>query len=42
MEKKITHGCPKRVENARILLANTQMDYDKIKIHSTKIQTESM
>lgn len=23
LEKKITYGCPKRVENARILLANT-------------------
>ena len=42
LEKSISVGCPKRVENAKILVANTPMDYDKIKIYGTKVKTESM
>jgi T-complex protein 1 subunit beta len=33
LEKQITVGCPSRIENAKILVANTPMDYDKIKIY---------
>jgi T-complex protein 1 subunit beta len=35
-------GQPKRIENARILLANTPMDTDKVKIFGTKVKVESM
>jgi len=41
LEKKIGVGQPKRLENARILLANTAMDTDKIKIFGAKIRTSS-
>jgi len=41
LEKKIGVGQPKRIENARILIANTSMDTDKIKIYSTRAQVES-
>ncbi len=33
LDKQIGVGQPKRVENARILVANTPMDTDKIKIY---------
>eukprot|EP00501_MAST-03F_sp_TOSAG23-6_P001085 GSMAST32.ASY1.ANO1.1128.1 assembled CDS len=33
MSKKIGVGCPKRIENAKIMIANTSMDTDKIKIY---------
>jgi T-complex protein 1 subunit beta len=42
LEKQITTGCPRRKENPKILVANTPMDYDKIKIYGTKVKTESM
>jgi len=42
LEKAISIGCPKRIENARILVANTPMDYDKIKIYGTRVKTDSM
>ncbi|KAL4460897.1 hypothetical protein ABPG74_016369 [Tetrahymena malaccensis] len=42
LEKSITVGCPKRIENAKIMVANTPMDYDKIKIYGTKVKVESM
>lgn len=32
LEKKIGVNQPKRIENARILIANTAMDADKIKV----------
>jgi len=38
LEKKIGVGCPKRIENAKILIANTPMDTDKIKIFGSKIK----
>lgn len=42
LKKQITVGCKRRVENARILVANTPMDYDKIKIYGTKVKVNSM
>ncbi|KAM3137102.1 T-complex protein 1 subunit beta [Paramecium bursaria] len=42
LKKQITIGCSRRVENARILVANTAMDYDKIKIYGTKVKVNSM
>lgn len=38
LEKRIGVGCPKRVENAKILLANTAMDTDKIKIFGARVK----
>jgi T-complex protein 1 subunit beta len=32
---------PKRIENARIMIANTSMDTDKIKVFGTRVRTES-
>eukprot|EP00030_Apusomonadida_sp_AF-17_P004782 a512768_109.p1 GENE.a512768_109~~a512768_109.p1 ORF type:complete len:549 (-),score=314.31 a512768_109:17-1624(-) len=40
LEKKIGVGQPKRIENARILIANTAMDTDKIKIFSTRVRVD--
>lgn len=42
LEKTISVGCPKYMENARIMVANTPMDYDKIKIYGTKVKVDSM
>ncbi|KYQ90559.1 chaperonin containing TCP1 beta subunit [Tieghemostelium lacteum] len=42
LEKKIGVGCPKRLENAKILIANTAMDTDKIKIFGGKGVVDSM
>jgi len=42
LEKQITIGCPHRIENAKILLTNTPLDYDKIKIYGTKVKVDSM
>jgi T-complex protein 1 subunit beta len=42
LEKSISVGCPRRVENARLLIANTPMDYDKIKIYGTQVKADSM
>lgn len=42
LEKSISVGCPTRKEKPRVIVANTPMDYDKIKIHSSKVQVDSM
>jgi len=42
LEKQISVACPKTMENARIMVANTPMDYDKIKIYGTKVKVDSM
>lgn len=42
LEKTISTGCPKRFENPRILVANTPMDHDKIKIFGSKVRVDSM
>ncbi len=35
-------GQPKRVENAKILIANTSMDTDKIKVYGSRVRVDSM
>ena len=40
MEKKVGVNQPKRLENARILIANTAMDTDKIKVFGSKVSVE--
>lgn len=42
LEKEFGVGQKKRIENAKILIANTAMDTDKIKIYGGKVQTSSM
>lgn len=42
LNKKIGVGQPKRLEKARILLANTAMDTDKVKIFGSKVRVDSM
>eukprot|EP01125_Pyxidicula_operculata_P008449 TRINITY_DN2832_c0_g1_i1.p1 TRINITY_DN2832_c0_g1~~TRINITY_DN2832_c0_g1_i1.p1 ORF type:complete len:540 (+),score=183.76 TRINITY_DN2832_c0_g1_i1:1178-2797(+) len=41
LEKKIGVGQPKRLEKAKILLANTPMDNDKVKIFGAKVEADS-
>ena len=42
LDKRLGVGQPKRIENAKILVANTAMDTDKIKIYGAKVKTEGM
>jgi len=42
LDKKIGVGQPKRIEKARILVANTALDTDKIKIHGAKVKVDSV
>lgn len=42
MDKKIGVGQPRRIENAKILVANTGMDTDKIKIYGSQVKVDSM
>lgn len=41
LEKKIGVGQPKRLENPKILIANTAMDTDKVKIFGSRIRVDS-
>lgn len=42
LEKSISTGCPRRKEKPRILISNTPMDHDKIKIFGSKVRVDSM
>lgn len=42
LDKSIGVGQPKRIENARIMVANTPMDTDKIKIFGVRVRVDSM
>merc|ERR1712032_1122853 len=41
LEKKIGVGHPKTLENCKILVANCQMDTDKIKIYGARVKVDS-
>ncbi|XP_039624770.1 T-complex protein 1 subunit beta [Polypterus senegalus] len=41
LDKKIGVNQPKRIENAKILIANTAMDTDKIKIFGSRVRVDS-
>jgi T-complex protein 1 subunit beta len=41
LDKKIGVNQPKRVENATILIANTPMDTDKIKIFGARVRVDA-
>jgi T-complex protein 1 subunit beta len=42
LDKRVGVGQPKRIENARIIVANTPMDTDKIKIYGARVRVDSM
>jgi T-complex protein 1 subunit beta len=42
LDKKIGVGQPKRVEGAKIMIANTSMDTDKVKIFGSRVRVDSM
>jgi T-complex protein 1 subunit beta len=42
LEKAISTGCEKFKTNCRVMVANTPMDHDKIKIMGSKVKVESM
>jgi len=42
LNKSFGIGQPRRIENAKILLANTPMDTDKIKIYGSRVRVDSM
>ncbi|KMZ58011.1 T-complex protein 1 subunit beta [Zostera marina] len=42
LDKKIGVGQPRRIENANILVANTAMDTDKVKIYGARVRVDSM
>lgn len=41
MQKKVGTNQPRRIENARILIANTSMDTDKIKVFGSRVRVDS-
>jgi len=42
LDKKVGVNQPKRVENAKILIANTPMDTDKIKVFGSRVKVDSV
>lgn len=42
LEKTISTGCAKGAKNPRVMVANTPMDHDKIKIMGSKVKVDSM
>lgn len=42
LEKRIGISMPKRLENCRILIANTPMDTDKIKVFGSRVRVDSV
>merc|ERR1719290_108468 len=42
LDKKIGNNQPKRIENAKILIANTAMDTDKVKVFGSRVRVEAV
>lgn len=42
LDKSFGVGQPRKIENAKILIANTPMDTDKIKIYGSRVRVDSM
>jgi len=42
LDKKISTGCPKRMTNCKVMVANTPMDTDKVKIYGSKVKVDSV
>lgn len=41
LDKRVSPGQPKRVENPKVLIANTAMDQDRIKIEGSKVKVSN-
>ena len=41
LQKKVGVNQPTRIENARVLIANTPMDTDKIKVFGSRVRADS-
>jgi len=42
LDKKIGVGCPKRMTDCKVMVANTPMDTDKVKIYGSKVKVDSV
>ena len=42
LDKRVGVGGPRRVEDAKVLIANTPMDTDKVKIYGARVKVDSM
>ena len=42
LDKKIGIGQPRRIEHAKVMVANTAMDTDKIKIYGARVKVTSL
>merc|ERR1719326_886367 len=42
LDKKISVGCPKRMTGCKVMVANTPMDTDKVKIYGSKVKVDSV
>jgi len=42
LDKKISTGCPKRMAGCKVMVANTPMDTDKVKIYGSKVKVDSV
>jgi len=42
LEKRIGVGMPKKMENCNVMVANTPMDTDKVKIYGARVQVDSL
>ena len=42
LDKKISVGCPKRMTDCKVIVANTPMDTDKVKIYGAKVKVDSV
>jgi T-complex protein 1 subunit beta len=42
LDKKFGVGAPRRIENAKVMIANTSMDHDKVKIYGAKVKVDSI
>jgi len=42
LEKKIGQGMPKNIKDCKIMVANTPMDTDKIKIYGSRVKVDSL
>jgi T-complex protein 1 subunit beta len=42
LEKRIATGMPKVIKNCKVMVANTPMDTDKIKIYGAKVKVDSL
>ncbi|KAF4653004.1 T-complex protein 1 subunit beta [Perkinsus chesapeaki] len=42
LEKRIGTGMPKKIEDCKVMIANTPMDTDKIKIYGARVKVDSL